>query len=308
MKQIVGVDLPETDAQVSFMSYTRFRPMIESAAARPALWRVVAGLVTVLLVTIFWALGAFLILTAVLGADAPDLFEGNDSPLATVVFLLLIVGLGLGTWLAALLWHRRSFGSLVGRGARLLHDFALAAVITWAVAGVVLLISLPFSDPLQPNLPFREWLAWLPFALLAIFLQTGSEEILFRGYLQSQLAARFRAVWVWMLVPSLMFGALHFLPGETIGPGLVYVASTTFFGIIAADLTARSGNLGTAWGLHFANNCVALLIVVYLGAASGLGLYSAGTIEEALTLSPLLVADVLVMLFLWFLLRRIVTS
>ena len=138
-------------------------------------------------------------------------------------------------------------------------------------------------------------------------LQTGAEELLFRGYLQSQLAARFSAKWVWLFVPSLLFGLLHYMPAETAGPGLLYVASTTLFGIIAADLTARTGSIGAAWGLHFANNCLAILVVVYLGAASGLGLYSAGTIEDALTLSPLLLLDVGVLVLLWMVIRRIVT-
>ncbi len=290
------------------MSYARFRPMIESASAQPALWRVIAGLITVLAITVFWALGLFLLVAAVTGGAASGLFGTADSPIATLVFLLIIVGLGLGTWAAGRLWHGRSLGSLVGRGARVLRDFVLTALLTWAIAGVLWVVALPFSDPLQPNLPFDQWLAWLPVALLAILLQTGSEELLFRGYLQSQFAARFSATWVWLLVPSAMFGALHYLPGDSVGPGLIYVASTTLFGVIAADLTARSGSIGAAWGLHFANNCLAILVIVYVGAASGLGLYSAGTIEDALSLSPLLILDVVVLVLLWLVIRRVVTG
>ncbi|MEL7150631.1 MAG: CPBP family intramembrane glutamic endopeptidase, partial [Pseudomonadota bacterium] len=278
------------------------------AAERPAIWRVLAGLITVLAVTVLWVLGFFLLLLPFTGGDPDAVFGSGDSPMATVVFLLLIVGLGAGTWLAALLWHGRGLSDLIGPGARTLRDFVLAALVTSAVAALAWGLTVPFSEPLTPNLPFKEWLIWLPVALIAILLQTGSEELLFRGYLQSQLAARFRATWVWLLVPSVMFGALHFLPGETLGPGLIYVASTTLFGVIAADLTARSGSIGAAWGLHFANNCLAILVIVYLGAASGLGLYSAGTIEDALSLSPLLIADVVVLVVLWLLIRRIVTG
>lgn len=306
--QIGGVDLCVSGAQVGHMSYARFRPMIESASARPALWRVIAGLCTVLAITVFWALGLFLLVAALTGGAASGLFGAADSPLATLVFLLLIVGLGLGTWVAGRLWQGRSLGDLIGRGARTLRDFVLTALVTWAIAGALWALTLPFSDPLEQNLPFQQWLSWLPVALIAILLQTGSEEVLFRGYLQSQLAARFSATWVWLLVPSLLFGALHYLPGETMGPGLIYVASTTLFGVIAADLTARSGSIGAAWGLHFANNCLAILIIVYVGAASGLGLYSAGTIEDALSLSPLLIVDVLVLVLLWLVIRRLVTG
>lgn len=290
------------------MSYARFQPMIESAAARPQFWRIVAGVVTALVVGVVWMVALFAIAQIMMGAEALGLFGGVDSPMATVVFLVLIVGLGIGTWLAARLWHGRSLGALIGRGPRTLRDFGVAALSTFALAGLAFLVAWPLAGPMTPNLPFDQWLRWLPIALIAILLQTGSEELLFRGYLQSQLAARFRATWVWLIVPSLMFGALHFLPGETLGPGLIYVAATTLFGIIAADLTARSGSLGAAWGLHFANNCVALLFVVYIGAGSGLGLYSAGTIEDALAWSPMLILDVILLVVLWLFLRRAVTG
>ncbi len=289
------------------MSYARFQPMIESASAFPQFWRVCAGLTTVITVCVLWAAALFLVIQALTGGLEPDLLQAAESPLATVVFLLLIVGLGAGTWVAGLMWHRRGLGALIGRGPRTLRDFTLAVLVTWTLAGLAWAVFLPFSDPLTPNLPFAQWIRWLPVALVVILLQTGSEELLFRGYLQSQLAARFRATWIWMLVPACMFGALHFVPGEAVGPGLIYVASTTLFGVIAADLTARSGSIGAAWGLHFANNCMALLVIVYVGAASGLGLYSAGTIEDALSLSPLLILDIGVLVVLWLAIRRMVT-
>lgn len=291
------------------MSYTRFQPMIDSAAARPALWRLLAGLLTVLAVCGVWVALVLALVNAVTGWEGPEAFGIESAgPLTTVMFLALIVGLGVGTLVAARLWQGRRLGDLVGRGPRTLRDFVTATLLTWGVAAVGWVIFVPFSEPLTPNLPFDIWLLWLPAALLAILLQTGAEEILFRGYLQSQLAARFRRTWVWMFVPSLLFGALHFLPGETLAPGLIYVASTTLFGVIAADLTARTGSIGAAWGLHFANNCIAILVIVYLGAASGLGLYSAGTIEDALTLSPLLILDVGLLVLLWLVIRRAVTA
>ncbi len=289
------------------MTYALHRHLVEAAERRPQLWRLIAGVVTVFLFAIAWTGATFLLAEQYLGAWFFANFDG-ESALETLIFLSTIAGgFGLGTWLAARLWQKRSLGSLIGRGARTLRDFAIAALATWCFALLAGLVFLPFSDPLMPNLPFGEWIRWLPLALILILLQTGAEELFFRGYLQSQLAARFRSDWVWLLVPSILFGALHFLPSDSIGPGLIYVASTTLFGVIAADLTARTGSIGAAWGLHFANNCLAILVVVYLGAASGLGLYSAGTIEDALTLSPLLLLDLVVMLSLWLILRRLVT-
>lgn len=289
------------------MSYARLQTMIAKASCRPQLWRLIGGLLTVFAIATGWTAATFLIAERVLAPAAFGIVDGN-TPVGTLLFLSTIAGgFGFGTWLAARLWQGRTLGDLVGRGARTLRDFARAALMTFFLAAVAWLIVLPFTDPLQPNLPFGEWLRFLPLALVLILLQTGAEELLFRGYLQSQLAARFQADWVWLLVPSLLFGLMHYLPGETAGPGLLYIASTMLFGVIAADLTARTGSIGTAWGLHFANNVIAILVIVYVGAASGLGLYSAGTIEDALTLSPLLLLDVGVLLVLWVLIRRVVS-
>lgn len=289
------------------MLYARFQTLVASAALRPQLWRLILGVLTVFGIAILWTAATFALAARYLGDGTLAPLAG-DTAVETLLFLSTIAGgFGIGTWIAARLWQGRRLGSLIGRGPRTLRDFITAMLLTWGVAAVAAGIALPFSEPLTRHVPLDIWLKWLPIALLAILLQTGAEELFFRGYLQSQLAARFQATWVWLLVPSILFGALHYLPGETVGPGLIYVASTTLFGVIAADLTARTGSIGAAWGLHFANNCIAILVIVYLGAASGLGLYSAGTIEDALRLSPLLIVDIGVLVLLWVLIRRLVT-
>lgn len=290
------------------MSYTRFQPMIESASTRPQIWRLVAGFLTMLGIAIAWAAASLMAAAWAFGGSDRVLRDFDISPFGTALFLFTIIGLGVGTWCAAALWQGRSLGSLTGRGPVVLRDFVKAAGVTWVVAAVGWLAFLPFTDPLVPNMAFADWLRWLPVALVLILFQTGAEELLFRGYLQSQLAARFKSQLVWLMLPALLFGAGHFVPSDTVAPGLIYVGATMLFGVIAGDLTARTGSIGAAWGFHFANNCLAILLVVYIGAGSGLGLYSAGQIEDALQLSPLLVLDLAVMVVVWLAIRRVVTA
>lgn len=54
---------------------------------------------------------------------------------------------------------------------------------------------------------------------------------------------------------------------------LLIVAVTTFFGIIATDVTVRTGNLGAAIGLHFMNNLQAMMLLSLDGTLNGLSLY-----------------------------------
>jgi membrane protease YdiL (CAAX protease family) len=127
--------------------------------------------------------------------------------------------------------------------------------------------------PLVPNVPFMRWLLVLPFALSAVLVQVGAEELLFRGYLQQQLAARFRYPVIWMTVPALLFGAGHYMPSEAGTNAWLIVLWSVVFGILMADLTARAGSLGPAIAVHFFNNVVAIVIVSMPDSLSGLSLF-----------------------------------
>jgi uncharacterized protein len=48
------------------------------------------------------------------------------------------------------------------------------------------------------------------------------------------------------------------------------VGAAATFGLIAADLTARTGSIGAAWGFHFANNTMAITILATDGTITGL--------------------------------------
>jgi membrane protease YdiL (CAAX protease family) len=144
----------------------------------------------------------------------------------------------------------------------------------------------------------------LPLALLGVAVQTGAEELVFRGYLQQQLAARFRSPLIWMLVPSLAFGAAHYDPATSGGNLWLIVLATGAFGLAAADLTARSGSLGAAWGFHFANNVAALLVIAVKGTIPGLALFTTPYDATDPVMRGLVVIDIVTLAVAWLLVRR----
>jgi hypothetical protein len=118
-------------------------------------------------------------------------------------------------------------------------------------------------------------MSFLPLALVGVLIQTGAEEVLFRGYMQQQLAARFSSPLMWMILPSAIFAALHYQP-EIMGDNTWLMMAAVFvFAVLAADLTAVTGNIGAAWGMHFVNNALAILVVATDGPLSGLALFMA---------------------------------
>ena len=282
-------------------------PRITDQTVQPSLWRLFFGVLTVLAVCLGWVFVVVWLVTRQ-GTATGNMAGGiAQTPAQSLIFLTMIMGLGVGTLIAARFWQHRGLRSLIGHGPKTLRHFAVAALVTWAIAGALAALRLPFAEPIILNMDVRTWAMWLPLGLLAVALQTGSEEILFRGYLQSQLAARFRHPAIWLVIPAILFGAAHFLPTLPLGIGLTYVAVATLFGLLAGDLTAKTGSIGAAWGLHFANNALAILVVASEGTITGLGLYRSGDITDTLTPSALMMFDLAALILVWILIRRIVT-
>ena len=281
-----------------------FARFLAPARRHPQLWRLGLGLGLILAVNFAAAAAVFALLVRSVPPERLTSETIGDTPLVMAVLLLSFAGLALGTWAAARLMHRRGLASLIGHGPTALRHFVAGAGLILVVYGAALAVAGPRLD-LVANLAPGLWLAWLPVALAGVLLQTGAEELAFRGYLQQQLAARFASPWVWMVLPSVGFGLLHHDPGTMGANTWLVVGLTGVFGLMAADLTARSGTLGLAWGLHFANNCFALLFVAPAGTLSGLALYTApfGPDDTGL-MRWLLLGDLAMLLVIWALCRR----
>lgn len=295
------------------MSYTAYRPVIDHARPYAQLWRLGLGICVTFAIAAAWVMGLLLILAFRMNAG---LAETRDmlpflglTPSGTALFLFFYGGLGYGTLVTARWLHKRGPRLVVGTPARTLRHFSIAAALTFAIMALVGALTFGISNRALPNLDLWAWLKWLPLGLVVVAVQTGSEELFFRGYLQSQLAARFRRTWVWLLTPSIAFGALHYLPNVPLPAALTYAAAAAFFGLLAADLTARTGTIGAAWGIHFANNSIALLIVAADPDISGLALYRSGLeMTDWMALSPLVILDLITLAVIWALTRKVLTA
>ncbi len=92
------------------------------------------------------------------------------------------------------------------RRARCAH-FAVAAAVAGAILRRVARRSGRWPTTRCRTSTRRSGSRLLPLTLAGLVVQTGAEELLFRGYLTQQLAARFEARAIWMGVPALAFGA-----------------------------------------------------------------------------------------------------
>ena len=277
-----------------------------AAPARPSAHplRLLAGVVLLVLLFLPMAYVYAGLVRGLLPAQGAAGLIAGQTPLAVIVllgeFAVLIAALAMvlrGV-------HGRGLGSLLGPGARAARQFARCVAGLLPLYLVFTLLPMPPEYRLSAHLAPAIWLFWLPLALPALMVQIGAEELVFRGYLQSQLAARFRHPAIWIGLPALLFGLVHFSSGMAGANGWALVVWAGAFGLAAADLTARSGTLGPAMGLHFTNNAFAVLVTAPEGQLDGLALY---TFPLALRSEPLawyvLPAELLFTLCAWLVAR-----
>lgn len=291
---------------------TAFLRFIAPARGHPQLWRLLLGAVLIALCTL---LGTAAIFGAGWlasgggedGAPWADRMVSAETPLGTLLLLFSFAGMAAGAMLAARWVHKRPARTLFGPAVRVLRDFVGAAAVVGALMG----LSLAFwsiSYDAVPGLAPLTWAALLPATLLGLAIQTGAEELVFRGYLQQQLAARFRSPLVWALLPSLLFGAIHYNPALPTEGALILMGAAALFGLAAADLTARTGSIGAAWGFHFANNLLAIGVLSTEGTITGLALFRTPyALDESATLDLLILVDLAFLVLAWWLVRRVVS-
>ena len=261
------------------MRYDPHRYFIAPAKGTAELWRTAGGVFLIFLAGMALYQLTFAFVSNLIGPDATRALVDNttlakDSPFATLYIRFTFGFFAIGLVMVTVSLHRRSPATLFGPYAAVVSD---ALRVTLAVAALYLLIGLVLPQDVEllrnPDLTRRAWLGLLPISLAAILLQAGTEELIFRGYLQQQLAARFPDLPIWMVGPSLLFGLAHLAPA-TAGENALWFALWAFaFGLAAADLTARTGSIGAALGFHLANNFVAILVTSLAGPGSGLALY-----------------------------------
>lgn len=186
--------------------------------------------------------------------------------------------------------------SLLGATWRLRGDF-LAGFLPLCALGLVLLPLLAQDPAVSAGKGLAEVLPWLPLALPGLVGMALANEVIYRGFLQQQLAARWQPSWVWMGLPAALFALSQGAPNATgeLAPLSLFWALA--YGMAAADLTARTGSLGAAIGLQSALLAQSLFLVGLKGPMNGLALYTLDA--RGLALLPWLASDFLTLLVGW---------
>jgi membrane protease YdiL (CAAX protease family) len=262
-------------------AFGRYR---HSAGERTTLPRLAFGTIIVVLAWLLVTLavvfsGFYLSERYDLGVDTMGGFM--ETRFGVLISLLTFSGIWIGAWLAMRFVHREKLSALFGAARRISwSDFAkglIAVLITSVISEIAIYMIAP--DMQRTTIGWGTWLAFLLPILFLAFIQTSSEELLFRGYLLRGLAHRYRSPLVWGLLPALVFTSLHWNLGAPLAMNACVLASIGAFAALVTVLVYVTGNLGAGMGAHFANNLAGFLLISHESALSSFALYRGKPLE-----------------------------
>lgn len=255
-------------------AYAAHRDFIAPARGTPGLRPVILGFIIVESLYELAQRAFGMALERLAPGFAQTVFDGTtQAGMLTGLASFLLLALILHLVLRAV--HGRALPSLIGPPARAIAQFR-AILLPLALLVLVVEIAPPWwsAEALAEIRPPFTWLVLLAPALAALLIQTGAEELFYRGYLQQQVAAWDTRPWVWLALPNLAFAFAHWNAQAPLPINAQYVVWAFAFGLAASDLTARAGTLGPALALHLVNNAYAFLLYgEWDGPESGLALF-----------------------------------
>lgn len=248
-------------------------------------WRVGASVV----LSLVGALVSQMVLTVALllaAGAGPEGFDQFSSFTSTTILLLSFAGIWIGVFALRFWLHGLTPATIWGWSRRFEARPFWGGVLC-ALAGRVVFIPLMLGYlALSGNLAMMQaaeaavadsarsgppdgflWMAILLFPLT--ILQSGAEEMLFRGHMTQILAARWRgAVWLWAGLPLLLFSGLH-VTSVTPDMGLSLMSVQILFaagmGVMTLAMTRAEGGISGAVGFHAMNNYIVFLLLFMEG-------------------------------------------
>lgn len=192
------------------------------------------------------------------------------SPVAYLLMLLTFPAALVGLYLGWRIIHKTDLTALHTAWSRFRwRRVAESFIFMWLVLGAYAVIVSRFSD--NPPQYIFDASRFLPFAIISLMflpIQSATEEIVVRGYMNKGLIHYLRNKWVVFIITSGLFMALHLAnpeaqAGADAGNLPIVMSGYFFFGFAACLMVLIDDGLESAIGVHAANNTFAGIFVNY---------------------------------------------
>ncbi|MDG1522279.1 MAG: type II CAAX endopeptidase family protein, partial [Hellea sp.] len=195
------------------------------------------------------------------------------SPIVYILFLLVFPASLIALYLGQKYIHQRTILSLHTASPTIRWNRGIKAfIVTWLVLGIVSLAGhVSGLSIIKTNFQAENTLLYLVLSLALIPLQSGTEEIVFRGYLNQWFTHLLKNKWIAFIISSALFASMHLsnpeaLKGAENGVLLLTMSGYFLFGFFACLLVWMDNGLESAIGFHAANNTFAAIFVNYEGS------------------------------------------
>jgi membrane protease YdiL (CAAX protease family) len=201
-------------------------------------------------------------------SDNPDLMPNPENildfsaydidPVTGLVLMLIPVILGLFTLLFLMkpIHERPKLSVITGYPSFRWKKFFWGAGV-WVILLVAYAVIASATGIQKIKLQFdpSTFYTLVAVSVLLLPLQTGFEEVFFRGYLMQGFAKLFHFRWIPLIITALIFGSLHIFNPEVKAFGVaVMLPQYIWFGIFFGICTLMDEGLELAWGVHAVNN------------------------------------------------------
>jgi len=160
--------------------------------------------------------------------------------------------------------HKKTLTSILTGYERFRFRRFWYAFAVWGVLLVVVTVGAYLIDPEGVKVSFNAEGLIVSVIIMALFMpiQTGLEEMVFRGYLVQGLSQIFRNGWIPLLLASLLFGAAHMTNPEVEEYGWpIMLSYYCLFALFMGAIVLIDEGLELAFGIHLSNNLISSIMV-----------------------------------------------
>jgi uncharacterized protein len=180
--------------------------------------------------------------------------------LAFGMFVFALAGFFIGTRFI----HHKTLTSVFTGYTKFRFERFGTAFMVWAILLIIMVFVeyIFFPQDLVFDFNLKGFIISVVIMLIFMPIQTGLEELVFRGYLIQGLSQVFKNGIIPLIITSSLFGLAHMTNPEVRQFGWpIMLTYYTFFALFLGGLTLLDEGLELAFGIHFANNFMSSVLV-----------------------------------------------
>ncbi len=202
------------------------------------------------------------------GTDFSALIASGMSP--NLLFFLMLIPFVVAFFVLVFMikaFHKRTWKETINGTNRLRWGhFFWGGAAFWLILSLVSLGIQYFISPEDLEFQFNlsAFIPLLIISLLFLPVQTGYEELAFRGYMAQGVGALTKNRWLVLLIPSILFGLMHAANPEVKEFGFwIMIPQYCMMGAMLGLVSILDDGIEMAMGVHAANNIFASLFITH---------------------------------------------